>query len=192
MTSSSEAVSFFVGDVSGEYTIKLVVHDPSGESSQNLVTASLYADGDGLIGADDPDRDGDRVLNADDLFPDDPGEFLDWDVDGAGNFATTDEDSDGVTNANDYLPFNPRTSRYPETSETEFNDNPTQGDPTLSTYPFRVSGTIQQDIDGDYFRFAASGGDSITAVLTEAAPEFKPVLSLADERGVTLQEISPF
>ena len=192
LTSATEPVGFLTGDQEGEYSVALVVQDDRGGLDRALVTVNLDADGDGLIGSDDPDRDGDRVPNGDDAFPDDPGEFLDWDADGVGNFANQDEDRDGVPDVKDFLPFDPRSSRYLETAETEFNDNPTQADLTGATYPLRVSGAIQQDIDGDYFRFTAIGEDFITAVLTKMDPEFNPVLTLANERGVTLQEISPF
>ncbi len=71
----------------------------------------------------------------------------------------------------------------------EFNDNPTDATP-IATYPVQINATIQADIDGDYYRFPGTKGDVITAVLTKTDPHFEPILSLANELGVSLPDIS--
>jgi hypothetical protein len=76
-------------------------------------------------------------------------------------------------------------------AEVEFNDNPTQATPTNTTYPLRVTGAIQADIDGDYFRFSGTQGDTITATLKKTDPDFNPILSIATIAGVSLQNVRP-
>jgi len=71
----------------------------------------------------------------------------------------------------------------------EFNDNPTDATP-ISTYPVQATATIQADVDGDYYRFAGKKGDVITAVLTKTAPNFQPRLSIANELGISLSNVS--
>ena len=76
------------------------------------------------------------------------------------------------------------------TTEVEFNDNPTDATPTNTIYPLTVTGAIQADIDGDYFRFSGTQGDIITAAMIKTASDFKPILSMANQAGVSLQGIS--
>jgi len=45
------------------------------------------------------DRDRDGVRNEQDAFPDDPGEYLDTDLDGLGNIADRDDDGDSLVDA---------------------------------------------------------------------------------------------
>lgn len=74
-------------------------------------------------------------------------------------------------------------------AEVEFNDNPTDATPTNMTYPLSVTGAIQADVDGDYFRFSGTQGDIISATLIKTDPDFNPILSIADQAGVSLQTI---
>jgi len=83
--------------------------DPNDDSD-----ASLDPDTDGLSNLEEyqnntdpnnPDTDGDSVNDGVDVFPLDPTEWADNDLDGIGNNADTDDDNDGVLDVNDNCPM---------------------------------------------------------------------------------------
>ena len=178
-----------IGDLEGDYEISLRVDDGT-VSATDTVTVFLDLDGDGAPAATDTDRDGDGIPNDQDAFPDNPAEFADSDQNGVGNYSQADEDGDGVSDLSDELPFDHTLSEYPTTAEVEFNDNPVDATTVPDPYPFRVTGCIAQDIDGDYFRFSGKGGDPVSAVLHKTDPAFQPSISFADQVGSTLQSFS--
>ena len=87
--------------------------------NHNIVTITYFKDGSSEINEAsfvvDPeqeniDRDGDGILNADDLFPDDPNEAYDLDLDGIGDNSDKDLDGDGTNNNEDSFPRDPTRS----------------------------------------------------------------------------------
>ena len=185
LTSKSSFVARLIGSKDGEYKLSLAVGDGR-VSRTDTVSVRLDADADGVPGANDKDRDGDGVPNTEDAFPDDPAEFADSDHNGIGNYVQDDEDGDGVPDKNDYFPFDNGKSKLPEVTESEFNDNPAVADAVGQTYPFRLIGAIQQDIDADYFIFPATKGHIISAVITKGHPDFKPSIAFTDQNGNSL------
>ena len=187
--SINSSVGQLIGDREGDYEISLRVDDGTVKNT-DTVSVFLDLDGDGSPAATDTDRDGDGVANDKDTFPDDPAEFADTDQNGVGNYKQGDEDGDGVPDLSDEFPFDKTRSQYPTTAEVEFNDNPADATIVPDPYPFRVTGCIGKDIDGDYFRFSGKGGDPISAVLHKTDPAFHPSISFADQYGSTLQGFS--
>ena len=183
------SVGQLIGDCEGDYEISLRVDDGT-VNDTDTVTVFLDLDGDGAPAAADTDRDGDGVPNDQDVFPDNPAEFADSDQNGVGNYWQADEDGDGILDLSDEFPFDHTRSEYPTTVEVEFNDNPVDATTVLDPYPFRVTGCIGKDIDGDYFQFSGEGGEPISAVLHKTDPAFHPSITFADQVGSTLQSFS--
>lgn len=163
----------------GDDQFGFVANDGQDDSSEAFVVISV-------VGGSANDLDGDGVANVDDAFPNNPGEIADTDADGVGNFADRDEDNDGVVDTEDSYPFDENRQSYDVVSELEFNDNPTDATPVNYHIPFRLAGTIQAAIDGDYYQFSAEPGQSITALLRKTADSFSPSLSLLDANGDAL------
>ena len=103
-----------------------------------------------------------------------------------------DLDGDGIPDVADARPFDAIAAAYPVKLESEFNDNPPMADIVVgATYPFRVQGELAIAVDGDYFRFDATGGDIITAVLYKKDPAFRPSLAFSDAIGNVQQAFEP-
>lgn len=166
-------------DYIGPDQFGFVANDGKDNSKEAKVTINV------LAGSAD-DRDGDGVANAEDAFPDDPAEIYDSNGDGKGNFAEQDEDGDGTPDEEDGFPFDATRQVLPQTVEVEFNDNPADATVVSAPIPFAVSGAIQVDIDGDFYRFQGESGQSITALLKKTASGFKPSLTIVDANGNVL------
>lgn len=139
---------------------------------------------------DTPDTDGDGVPDTEDAFPNDPGEFVDSDGDGIGNFADKDEDEDGVPDKQDAFPFDPSASSLSDTQEIEPNDEIGQALPV--TLPSRVVGSLSGSGDVDFIRLPAlpEGSDqrAVTAILRSSTGDAE--LYLRSYQGSSLQDDS--
>lgn len=98
------------------------------------------------------DADDDGLPDASDAFPNDPGEFLDSDGDGIGNFADADEDGDSVLDQNDAFPFDP--ARWAEVTftESEPNDTVIDADVVPESWPITIQGTLDGPLDVDVIK----------------------------------------
>ncbi len=98
------------------------------------------------------DTDGDGTIDVNDLFPNDPLEAFDNDLDGVGDNADTDDDNDGTLDVNDAFPFDAS-----ETTDTDFDglgnniDTDDDNDGVLDVndaFPLNASESIDTDNDG--------------------------------------------
>lgn len=98
------------------------------------------------------DSDGDGVTDENDLFPNDPTESSDNDLDGIGDNADNDDDNDGVIDEEDALPF--------DATETSDNDGDGIGDiadtdddndsvnDDEDIFPYDSNESVDTDLDG--------------------------------------------
>lgn len=86
-----------------------VGQDPDDADADVPALDYIDTDGDGLADEGglmpDNDDDNDGYNDEDDLFPVDPGEHQDSDLDGVGNNADTDNDNDGIPDVEDSFPY---------------------------------------------------------------------------------------
>ena len=121
------------GACEGDQSCELVL---SGTSGNKSVTASFT-----FVGLD---SDGDGVLDDVDMFPDDPGEWNDFDEDGVGDNADTDDDADGFPDGSDPFPLD---SDRPQWVKAVHHEIPSDG----SNAYFALSVDGLGDVNGDGF-----------------------------------------
>jgi len=118
--------------------------DTDGESLSMTVTGRhlLVADNaSGVVLVDifeTTDTDGDGILDGADVFPEDPAEWGDNDLDGIGDNADPDDDNDGILDIYDVFPLDP--SEYVDADGDGVGDN---------TDVFPNDSTEWADFDGD-------------------------------------------
>ncbi len=142
----------------------------------------------------DDDDDDDGVLDIDDVFPLNPKEASDFDLDGIGNNQDTDDDNDGIDDADDSAPFNDAQSLPPVwmnlSGESVLN--------IISTSAALVGDVTSVDLDndGDVDIVSASEGDNTIAWHENngaASPNFSlhtVSSSAVDVRSVTFGDIN--
>jgi len=97
------------------------------------------------------DDDGDGMPNSEDLFPDDPNEWEDSDMDGVGDNADDDIDGDGIKNGEDHFPQDPK--EWLDTDgdgigDNADDDNDGDGVPNAED-AFPQDKNEHRDLDGD-------------------------------------------
>ncbi len=98
------------------------------------------------------DTDGDGIIDVNDLFPNDPLESVDSDLDGVGNNADTDDDNDGVLDVNDAFPFDASEATDSDLDGLGNNiDTDDDNDGVLDindAFPLDASEATDTDLDG--------------------------------------------
>ena len=111
-----------------------------------------------------------------------------------GTWENKDEDGDGVLDENDDYPFDAEKSSYPITRESSFNDNPAVATDVDDSIPFKLSGVIEEQGDGDVYKFQVSeelveNEIPVSFLLLMDKAKYKPTVSILDDSGSVIFEI---
>ena len=107
-----------------------------------------------------------------------------------GTWENKDEDGDGVPDELDDYPFDKSRSQYVLVTEEEFNNN--QDVAThVDQIPLRISGTVQQVNDLDFYRIKLEAGKSVTFLLSSKNDDFSPGMAVLDSKGLAILAWAP-